>query len=681
MRCSSVLPWLALLSCAPPLALEGAPCPCAADWLCCPTALVCVRDVSSCPITPGPVVAPVNVTLGAGRKQRFTSNAPDTTWTIEEGPAGGTIDEGGHYRAPDAPGEYHLVASAGGGVTRVTVTVRALRLSVLAGNYGGTSTRPIDGVGARARFADPKGLLRIGEWLYFTDNNTLRRVHPTTRAVETLVRPGLEVAEPPPDHRIGNIKAIGPSTADSLVFLESDCVRELRVTDRRIQTINCSRDASDRRLALAGDEQAVYWGVFRGLVRWDRRTRMTSTLLALPQADELSLLRQRGTELVYLHQNAGAVSRLDLTSGTSSVLIPQQGLRFIGLVLTEDDRGPITLAAATNGSVIVADERGQRWERTIQESAVGFESDETGPFPVSFVMTRPSLLRTDGFDVEVLAGRPRGPVVPVDGPGAAAALFPRVGIAAAGSVVWVNEGPRLRRVERDGTTTTIPTYEPGGLRSFASTGSALVGLVSQTNELVVFRDGAWRRTPFVASLSSRIAGVLEGDRVVVIDGSKAKVVSLSGEVLREVRLPSEPVREGTLDPTGEGGLCFTIRLAGESLNGAFRFDLESGQLTRLAPPFAPDATVPSIAAVDLPRVYGPTRIGGGVGATGPVFGSTVSTASVTSPWSTLVGNVDVPMVEPGPLPGLIQTAAALAVLDNGDLVIADSAENVLLVVE
>ena len=143
---------LLLTSCAPPLVLDGAPCPCSTGWVCCENASVCVREGASCPIVPGPDVTPARVELGQDRIQRFTTTATGVTWAIEEGAAGGTIDQTGRYRAPNVVGEYHLLASARGGVTRIPITVRPLRLSVLAGSSGGSSRVPVE-VATQVRFS------------------------------------------------------------------------------------------------------------------------------------------------------------------------------------------------------------------------------------------------------------------------------------------------------------------------------------------------------------------------------------------------------------------------------------------------------------------------------------------------------------------------------------------------
>src|SRR5678816_1103491 len=51
------------------------------------------------------------------------------SWSVEEGPKGGTIDAGGKYTAPSTEGTYHVSASRSGASARASaaVTVRALK--------------------------------------------------------------------------------------------------------------------------------------------------------------------------------------------------------------------------------------------------------------------------------------------------------------------------------------------------------------------------------------------------------------------------------------------------------------------------------------------------------------------------------------------------------------------------
>jgi len=181
------------ISCAQTLPLEGAPCPCASGWVCCPGANICAKDAAQCPAQPAPVLDPAAATVSITRRFDFKSSEP-VTFSVEEA-AGGTIDSTGRYTAPAAPGTFHVVATRASDhvSARAAVTVVPLQLASIAGRYGGPSSIPIDGVGDDARFVAPEGGIYVDGFYYLIDHmradqgtNSLRRVNLATGAVETL---------------------------------------------------------------------------------------------------------------------------------------------------------------------------------------------------------------------------------------------------------------------------------------------------------------------------------------------------------------------------------------------------------------------------------------------------------------------------------------------------------------
>ncbi len=77
-------------------------------------------------------VEPADLTLPPGGSRLFTavvsaSDNPSVTWEVVEGAAGGSVDPGGAYTAPEAPGTYHVVATSVADPTkRAEATVRIL---------------------------------------------------------------------------------------------------------------------------------------------------------------------------------------------------------------------------------------------------------------------------------------------------------------------------------------------------------------------------------------------------------------------------------------------------------------------------------------------------------------------------------------------------------------------------
>jgi hypothetical protein len=57
-------------------------------------------------------ITPPSASLAPGAAQRFQASLPDVLWSVQEGSAGGSIDQTGFYQPPAAPGTYHVVATA-----------------------------------------------------------------------------------------------------------------------------------------------------------------------------------------------------------------------------------------------------------------------------------------------------------------------------------------------------------------------------------------------------------------------------------------------------------------------------------------------------------------------------------------------------------------------------------------
>lgn len=62
------------------------------------------------------------------------SNPNAVTWSVQEGPQGGTIDAAGHYTAPSAVGTYHVVA-----ISQADPTKQAIA-TVIVGKSNGSTT-------------------------------------------------------------------------------------------------------------------------------------------------------------------------------------------------------------------------------------------------------------------------------------------------------------------------------------------------------------------------------------------------------------------------------------------------------------------------------------------------------------------------------------------------------------
>jgi hypothetical protein len=85
------------------------------------TVVITVQKAEEVSIT----IDPPSATLIRGTKQQFTAKVSGTTntavtWTVKEGPSGGTVDDHGLYTAPAADGNYTVVATSVADPTKST---------------------------------------------------------------------------------------------------------------------------------------------------------------------------------------------------------------------------------------------------------------------------------------------------------------------------------------------------------------------------------------------------------------------------------------------------------------------------------------------------------------------------------------------------------------------------------
>lgn len=680
---------LLLTSCAPPLVLEGASCPCTTGWTCCENVSICVREGTSCPIISGPDVTPARVELGQDRIHRFTTTATDVTWAIEEGAAGGTIDQTGRYRAPFTVGEYHVLASAHGGVTRITVTVRPLRLSVLAGSSGGASKRPVDGVGQLARLSEPKGLALTGGQLYFSDQNRLRRLDLASRRVDTVIDLGQRrIPNPPASVYSQRFTQLSVSRADTLLFIDDGCAREFSLSRNVLDTFWCNEPVR----ALAADETRLVrlGGAPQKLLVTNRATQQTVELPAPAEGFvgvvKLSL---RDDLLWLLDHNGTAVhswNLLEPTAAPLTVVPPTAGKVFIDLeagIQDDETDGPSVVLLEANGRIVETPPDGRYFNsRTSPGPGLAFTA-AGDRFQGFYVLTPDTIRRSYQTLEELLAGKPAPARIEVDGVGGGASIVVSINaLATRKDVTWLGSLRSVRRIARDGTTTSIASDLIADSITVDDEHLWLANSNTLALRRIALTGGTWQPLPYQPEAPVTFLGVMRDGRIAFIERGRVRFLDgATGELLpTAIAFPTMSVV--SLDPAGAlfGELVSLYSSMPRSMpvatgiNGVQRLDFSTGRLTKVGPDaLLGEATswapTTRLASATTERQYALSTEGD------QVF------INQDGGWVPFVGVAKKAAVHEGPLPGGVNTLNGLATLDNGDVVLVDSGEHVVLVVE
>ena len=690
MRLRFVFPLL-FAACAPSVSLDGAACPCADGWVCCEGSNVCAAEAARCPPVAGPDVRPTSVELGVDRRFRFTGATDGVRWSVEEGTAGGFFEAPGVYATPSTPGTYHVLAQANGGTTRITVEVRPLRVSVLAGEPGGPTPVPIDGIGAQARVVKPGDSAVVGDWLYFIEEGPtehLRRIRLSTRAVETLF--STTSLRPPIDgpRGTGNFtfaSLLSPTPEGDVLMVDGSCIRVLRTAELELATLTCPMTGVR---GLAATTTHVYWTTQRDVRRLDRATGAIEVFVdeATGQFRLPGRLALAGNVLLALDDDGQALRSIDLSTRALQTLEPARlGVRYADLEGgTGDASGPDYVALRTDGLLKT---RGSLSFSPLLARSISLDPSE--PDVVYFSTTDSVRALRRSFLQEVVIGRPvPGDELQLDGVGASArfvfqsTFVSGPPLATRGDTVWLAEpsAHTVRTVERDGTVTT--RFTNTSVTSLAVDDTHVYAIDDQWNArprlLRAPRlGGPWSTLPHVFSERPvSLLGVLDDGRIACLEGSSVRFFDAQTGERRPERISVPPAGVALEEPGEQGlaldpaGALWVVNQRPPSL--VRRVDLSSGAVeTRGA----------GVATSGL------TFSRGALFQSGP--GRTLQQNSRVFVWkpsamngTLFFGDDDMPLVRPGPLADArVQSAASMATLWNGDLVITDIAENVVLVVE
>lgn len=663
--------------------------------MCCPGLSVCAVELERCDAIPGPVVAPAELTIGVNRQARFTATGENVTWEVEDGLIGGSIDADGMYYAPPSPGVFHVVARSSFGARRVAITVRELRLSLLAGDYGGPSMFPIDGVGADARVAIPSGGVLVAGSYFFLDSGlvsdrVVRRLELSTRRVTTVFRSsdGPRIDGPPGIATFASIRSLGTSTGNHFVISEFECLREVDAVTLLVSTVSCFDSNAQPDLFFADERHADDAFVYalnprsRVIARAPRGDSQTQTIIAgtrdmAGNSDSLldgpSTFAVHAGEVFIIDQHGAALRKTTTAGGPLTTLTQSLSASFWAL-------SPFSETPGLRSPLVLDSEGfiGPLGSRAGLRPVVGARSFAVENEREVVVTTADGIVRHQvGRDLsETLIGRSGGAPGLDDGLGSSARFaLSYATFAVAGDTVWIAEEitGKVRSVSRDGRVST--RFTGVDARTLA---------IDATHLYLTTRDGDVRRRPLDGSgtwetlafdfTTPVLHGVLDDGRIVVTDsGTVFFIAPATFEVLPE-RHERLGVFQGffdgataALDP--KGGLFFT----GMSTQ---RYDFATRTVQDLGARL--DFTIP---AGGLSYAHGHLYQ---VGVNSTSFGEcrVFEFDFTLGQWRTLVGQRNTGGVVLGPLPSaLLHEPVWIAGLSNGDVVIADRAEHALVVIE
>lgn len=682
---------LLVLSCAPAITLEGAPCPCADGWVCCPGANLCASAAAACPAPPAPRVEPAQAEVGVGRRLRFTSETAGVTWRVEEGEAGGRIAADGWYEAPSAPGTFHVVASAATAEARVTVTVRPLRLGLLAGDYGGPASQPLDGLGDAVRVSLPSLGVSAGGAYFFLDlpfapttrGATLRRLDLTSLRVDTLATStGEQVDGPLAQARFGSLASLGAGGPGELILTDEQCLRGLRLDTLDVSTLLCPDAGTGLGMGTAswvGDERSLYGvrSLDDSVVRVDRQTGVEELLAGRPgepgDTDGRFGLLNKPTALALgdgglyvIDQQGTALRHVALDGGVLSTvtLLGSQGKQLVAIAAGSLPRGEVV--GLLEGGAVVTTFRGA--QQVVPGFGLAVEPGREGVL----ITGRDGLYRLDFSTGSsfLLAGRVAPQASVRDGLGTSARFVfdGASAITAAGDEVWTmaRAEKTLRRVTRQGDVRTVFTEVPA--EACAVSADFVYVSLGGVLQRAPVAGGAWQAFGGPLGTVWSLTALDDGRVAAVTDAAVLTVDPVTLVARQTATLPAGALpASAVVDPAG--ALVFD-----DGAGALRRLDLATGAVTLLGPSAPAATTHPLRLAARAGRVYGFTLL----------FGERRDRVFelVGGAWRTLVGEEGLSSVRLGPLDrALVNHVADVAVLANGDVAIADGAEGTLLVVE
>jgi DNA-binding beta-propeller fold protein YncE len=190
------------------VSLVNLPCPCAPGWICCPGENVCVEQGGACPVSSFAVTpSPAHVRFGGS--VQLSATEPASWSIVEGASGGSVDDSGTYQAPLAKGPFHVVATSLAhpGRQAMVEVSVGPTRIDLAAGQLGGPGY--LDGLGTSARFGQIHAIWDDGAGsLFVTEGSggpqsTLRKIDLTSGAVTTL----LSVASSSDGTKLGRLTA------------------------------------------------------------------------------------------------------------------------------------------------------------------------------------------------------------------------------------------------------------------------------------------------------------------------------------------------------------------------------------------------------------------------------------------------------------------------------------------
>lgn len=187
-------------------------------------------------------VTPATYTIFTGQTIALAADST-VTWSVQEGAAGGSVDDSGVFTAPSTAGTYHVVATSTdyfGHTGTATLDVRSSGIAPYVGQLGGAGTH--DGPPGVGRLVSPTSITIVGSALYFTTQDKLVRALDLKSGNLTTIAGAIDAPAPVdgtgPTAHFGDMHGIVSDGLGNLYIADGSnaAIRKVAITTGKVTT-------------------------------------------------------------------------------------------------------------------------------------------------------------------------------------------------------------------------------------------------------------------------------------------------------------------------------------------------------------------------------------------------------------------------------------------------------------